>query len=81
MLWEKLKLGSYSVADDAGLKKTPEENGTMMLELSFNLPTIFVWLKQAILSITLFLKYFKMTLNVQLTLPKADDEDSADQPV
>lgn len=32
-----------------------------MVELSFNLPTVVVWLKQAILSIMLFLKYFKMT--------------------
>lgn len=46
----------------------------MMVELSFNLPTMVVWLKQGILSITLFLKYFRMTVNVQLSLPKAGDQ-------
>lgn len=51
--------------DDTGFeKKRPEENDMMMVELSLNTPTVVVWLKQAILSITLFLEYFKMTVNV-----------------
>lgn len=58
---------------DLKKKKRPEENGTMMVELSFNLPTMVVWLKQAMLYVTLVLKYFKMTVNVQLSLPKADN--------
>lgn len=45
-----------------------------MVEPSFILPTTGVWLRQAILPITLFLRYFQMSVNVHLSSPKAADQ-------